>query len=78
MDISETISKYFKLSVIALAIYFVLAYVILALSHISFPFALEWIEGSMLDHVRRVLSGKQLYAPPSVEFVPAIYPPFFF
>ncbi len=57
---------------------FIGMYAWIAVAHLRFPFALEWIEGSMLDHVNRLLSGQQLYCRPSVEFVPAIYPPLFF
>ncbi len=43
-----------------------------------FPFELEWIEGSMLDHVRRVIAGLPLYPPPSLDFIPALYPPLYY
>jgi len=61
-----------------LAVYFCVVYVGLAVTHLRFPYALEWIEGSMLDHVRRVLTGRPLYVPPTTEFVPAIYPPLYY
>jgi hypothetical protein len=41
----------------------------------SFPYELEWMTGSMLDHVERVREGKPLYGPPSGEWTPFIYPP---
>ncbi len=78
MDVLKKTAGYLKFAVIALALWFLLIYIVLACFHIRFPFALEWIEGSMLDHVKRVLAGKLVYVPPSIEFVPAIYPPLFF
>ncbi len=42
------------------------------------PFELEWMEGAMVDHVERVLQGKQLYVEPTVDFVPFIYGPLYF
>jgi len=57
---------------------FILLYIVLALWRISYPFELEWQEGSMVDHVRRVLDGQPLYTEPSVEWVPAIYPPLYY
>ena len=33
------------------------------------PFALEWQEGGMLEHVDRVLDGEPLYAAPSVDHI---------
>jgi len=45
---------------------------------IAHPYCLEWMEGAMVDHVARVLDGKRLYVPPSLEFVPYIYSPMFY
>jgi len=42
-----------------------------------YPFELEWMEGGMLEHARRVLEGKALYPEPSPEFVPFIYAPLY-
>ncbi len=36
------------------------------------------MEGGMVDHVSRLLSGKQLYTEPSIEFTPFIYTPLFY
>ena len=36
------------------------------------------MEGSIVDHVRRVLVGEPIYGPPSVEFVPYIYTPLYY
>ncbi|MEN0064787.1 MAG: hypothetical protein AAGA48_21760 [Myxococcota bacterium] len=41
----------------------------------SFPFDLEWMEGGMLAHAWRLQRGLPLYAPPSPDFVPYVYPP---
>ena len=38
------------------AVCFVLLYIIIAFSHLRFPFALEWIEGSVFDHVSAFLT----------------------
>lgn len=43
-----------------------------------YPFELEWMEGATLEHVRRVLQGRPLYAKPSLEFVAFAYPPFYY
>jgi len=57
---------------------FIVMFVVVALLRISYPFELEWVEGTMVDHVQRVLEGKPLYVQPSVDFVPAIYPPLYY
>lgn len=57
---------------------FVLAYLFVALSRMGYPFELEWMEGGVVDHVRRVLSGTPVYAKPSLEFVSFLYPPLYY
>jgi hypothetical protein len=41
------------------------------------PYDLEWMEGGMLCHALRLLAGRPLYGPPSVEFVPFLYTPLY-
>jgi hypothetical protein len=48
------------------------------LHRIGYPFALEWMEGGSLVQVARIVSGQPLYAAPSLEFVPFIYPPLYY
>ena len=43
----------------------------------AWPYDLEWMEGGELCHALRLLEGKPLYAPPSVDFVPFLYTPFY-
>lgn len=56
----------------------VVAYIVCALQRLGSPIELEWMEGGSLQMMHRVLSGKPLYAPPSVEFVPYTYTPLYF
>ena len=62
----------------ALGAVFVLAYLYVALSRITYPYELEWMEGGMLDHVRRVLAGQPIYAKPTIAFVSFLYPPLYY
>lgn len=54
---------------------YLLLYVGVALARMRYPFELEWMEGGMVEHVRRILEGRALYAKPSLEFVSFLYPP---
>ena len=67
-----------KVAVTVTAALYLLMYLVLALLRISYPFELEWMEGSMVDHVQRILDGKSLYVAPSISFVPFAYPPLYF
>lgn len=53
-------------------------YIGLSFQRIAYPFELEWMESGSLAHLMRVLRGQPLYGPPSVDFVPFPYPPFYY
>jgi len=44
---------------------------------VGYPFDVEWMEGGMLVHVWRMREGLDIYAPPSADWVPYIYPPLY-
>lgn len=47
-------------------------------ARLGVPFALEWQEPAMLEHVLRVRSGEPLYVMPTLDFAPFPYPPLFY
>lgn len=49
-----------------------------ALFRLGHPYELEWLEGGSLDHVRRLVEGRALYGPPSLEFTPFMYTPLYY
>jgi len=49
-----------------------------ALHRVAYPFELEWIEGAVLEHVRRLAAGRTLYAAPSLEFISLPYTPIYY
>ncbi len=65
-------------ALLGLAAYYVLSFVAVAVVRLRYPYALEWIEGGMLDEVRWLLAGHALYARPSVDNVSFIYNPLYF
>jgi hypothetical protein len=54
------------------------AYLYIALSRLTYPFALEWLEGNSLVEVHRILAGQALYPAPTAGYVPDGYPPLYF
>lgn len=60
------------------ALYFVGAFIYVALSRIGYPFALEWLEGGSYAQVHRLLTGQPLYEQPSMEYVAMLYPPLYY
>jgi hypothetical protein len=43
----------------------------------AFPLDLEWMEGGMLLHAARFAEGKNIYVPPSLDFIPYLYTPLY-
>ena len=55
--------------VLACAAASIALYAGIAILRMRYPFELEWMEGGMVDHVGRLLSGRPWYAKPSLYFV---------
>ena len=53
-------------------------YAALALIRVPHPFELEWMEGGSVSHVARLVAGKSIYGPPTLEFIPYVYPPLYY
>jgi hypothetical protein len=62
----------------AIAIWFILCFIGIALLSLPYPYHLEWMEGQMIDVVARVVEGKPLYMEPTIEYVPFLYTPLYF
>lgn len=45
---------------------------------ITFPWEIEFMTGSTLDHVERVRAGQPIYVEPSSGFIPFLYPPLYY
>ncbi len=76
--ISEWAEKIFKGLVIAFCLAFIGIDLFIIFSRMFYPYQLEWMEGAALVQVNCLLAGKTLYVPPSIDFVPLIYPPLYF
>jgi hypothetical protein len=60
-----------------LCVTYLLVFLIVAASRLVYPFEVEWMEGGMLTHAARLLSGQPIYAAPSSDFVPFFYTPLY-
>lgn len=78
IDPKKRLSALFAFAVLGFALYYLLEYLTVAGLRLPYPYELEWEEGAIVDHVRRLLSGKALYTEPSFEFTPLLYPPLFY
>ncbi len=77
-DILRRVRAALTIATVAAAFVGALAYCSVALRRLGHPFELEWLEGSSLQHVQRVLHGQPLYTRPTVQWTPNIYPPLYY
>ena len=71
-------AKFLRYALLSLGILFVVIYIAVVLLRIRYPFELEWMEGSEVDQVQRILNGLKLYVNPTLEFIPLLYTPLYF
>ena len=62
----------------ALSVAALIVWVLTAAARCGYPFELEWMEGGSLDHVERVLEGRDLYVEPGLEYGAYPYTPLYF
>jgi hypothetical protein len=56
----------------------IITYVVIAVSRLTYPFTIEWLESNSLVEVHRILAGQPLYPAPTAGYVPDGYPPLYF
>ncbi len=57
---------------------YVLLFLFSAALRLVYPYEVEWNEGAVLDHAIRVITGKPIYAAPSLDFTSFVYTPFYY
>lgn len=62
--------------IVASACIIIVTYIVM--NRINYPFELEWMEGGSLIEVERVRNGLPIYVKPTLNYIPFIYPPFYF
>jgi dolichyl-phosphate-mannose-protein mannosyltransferase len=56
----------------------IITYLVIAVSRLTYPFTVEWLESNSLVEVHRILAGQPLYPAPAAGYVPDGYPPLYF
>jgi 4-amino-4-deoxy-L-arabinose transferase-like glycosyltransferase len=74
----DRINNLFKYLLIAGASLFLLSFIFCGIIRMFYPYELEWMEGCSVEHVAKILAGKNIYSAPSLEFVPFIYAPLYY
>jgi hypothetical protein len=73
-----TAVRVIRLVTLALCAGFVAMFVLVVARRFSYPYELEWMTGSILDHIERLRSGQPLYTEPSLDWTPFLYPPLYY
>ncbi len=74
----QTVLGIAKIILLALSCIAIGTYLYVALSRISFPFTIEWMESSTFIQVVQILQDKPIYSYPSFDFIPTIYTPLYY
>ena len=64
--------------VLATAALMAVFFLYVAARRLFYPYEVEWMTGSILDHVDRVHAGQPLYVAPTTEWIPFLYPPLYY
>jgi hypothetical protein len=75
---SFSFARIAKILCITLGCAYIALWIALAYLRLIYPYEVEWMEGSMMDHVMRILDGKAIYTAPSMDFVAWLYPPLYY
>ncbi|HYM20651.1 MAG TPA: hypothetical protein VEW28_06570 [Candidatus Kapabacteria bacterium] len=70
--------RYANIAVVLLSIVAIVVFLLVAIPRFLYPYEVQWMEGSMLDHISRIFSGHSLYSQPSINFVPWLYTPCYY
>lgn len=73
-----SINKTLQIFIFFIGLYFVCSYLFIVINRITYPFELEWMEGGTLMHIKKLVEGLDIYTSPSIDFIPAIYTPFYY
>lgn len=72
------ITTLIKYMVLLGSLLYVAMYVFIAYQHLHYAYALEWMEGGLVEHVQRVVDGDPIYVKPSLDFIPFTYTPLYY
>jgi len=76
--IRKTIVFLLKIFTALAAGYYIVLFLYIAISRISFPCPFDWVEGAVLVQANRALLGQGLYLAPSAAYIPLVYQPLYF
>ena len=74
----ERLQRGSEVIILILSVLALILFLYISLSRLTYPFDLEWCEGSLLDHAYRIIDGKPYYNPPAPDFIPTAYPPVYY
>ncbi len=67
-----------KILILFFSFYFLSVYLYLGLKYVLYPLEIDWLEGAVLQHAKRVLWNEPIYTAPHMEFVPFLYNPLYY
>jgi len=74
----KRIEKFIRFIIIGVGLVYCFSFILIAVIRMLYPFELEWMEGGTVEHVLRILQGKEIYVRPGIDFMPYIYTPLYY
>ena len=71
-------TRVLRLLLVVAGAWYLLAFLMVAVSRLGYPFELEWMEGNALSHLQRILAGQPLYHEPELAHLPNMYTPLYY
>jgi hypothetical protein len=76
--VNRLVTRYGVAFPVGAAVIAIVAFLYVALTRMSYPYELEWLESGIAEHVNRLLDGQPLYTSPGADFVQLPYAPLYF
>ena len=71
-------SRILRVLLLVAGAWYLLAFLLVAVTRLPYPYELEWMEGNALAHMQRILAGQPLYHEPALSHLPNMYTPLYY
>jgi len=78
MFLTDHVSKRLQQACTLAALAYIATFFFIALSSITYPYTLEWMEGQTIDVIERVREGQGIYVAPSLDHVAFVHTPLYY
>ncbi len=78
VNTGDRATRVLRVALLAAGAWYLLAFVVVAGSRLTYTHELEWMEGNAIAHMARILAGEPLYHAPELAHLPNMYTPLYY